>query len=626
MSVAVLAGALAQLVLLLVLGWIVGDVALRRAHVSRVAASGLPEGIGLPARALLAVVGFVALCVGLMVAHVITGGAVFGTPVAVPLFGIVLLGFGARRFRMPRGVPWLKVLAFAAVLVAVYETPVLLEGSGVRAGDSSWHMGWTEQLIAGEPTPPGPAPEIGRNDYPWGFHAVMATMVRLLPGTDTMMAQEALHLLLLIGIPLAAACLARRLRIGAGWAAAACVSLIGGFGWIAARRWSFDASPTDARFGADLVAASPNSVYGLMVPAFPREVGLVLLGAAGLLIVLAVRTEDRRFGLLAGITAGLVGLVSVPLFVHAIVWLTVGALVAGRGARRMMFTSMAIPAAVTFALWAGPVVANYVRYGGFVSTSTLGREWPLPVALSAWGLLAPLAVAGVVLALRAGTTGIRVMVGFAVATVVLLAAARFRGAFEWGLGGNATLLHQGRMWPVAHLLGAAFAGSALAALYFVLARRKAIVAVAAVSLVVGVGAMSPVLAAGGITHILDEHARAFVYGSEDFAPGSFVRNASKLLDPDDVVQAPSGDANVVGFWLFQFSGCRIEGHHDSRYVGNELRIRYEELARAYAQVQRQGGFQPDYAVLPAADLGPIDDARVAARGPFMGAAWVLVRL
>ena len=37
-------------------------------------------------------------------------------------------------------------------------------------------------------------------------------------------------------------------------------------------------------------------------------------------------------------------------------------------------------------------------------------------------------------------------------------------AFDWTLAGNATLLHQGRVWPPMHLLGAALAGAALVAL------------------------------------------------------------------------------------------------------------------------------------------------------------------
>ena len=37
--------------------------------------------------------------------------------------------------------------------------------------------------------------------------------------------------------------------------------------------------------------------------------------------------------------------------------------------------------------------------------------------------------------------------------------------------------------------------------------------------------------------------------------------------------------NVLGYWLFQFSGARVNGHFDHRYPGNELRIRYQDLAR-----------------------------------------------
>ena len=64
-----------------------------------------------------------------------------------------------------------------------------------------WHLGWTEQLLGGDPFPTGPAPEFGRNAYPWGLHATMATMVRLAPGTDPLVAFETLHLVLIAAHP-----------------------------------------------------------------------------------------------------------------------------------------------------------------------------------------------------------------------------------------------------------------------------------------------------------------------------------------------------------------------------------------------------------------------------------------
>ncbi len=376
-----------------------------------------------------------------------------------------------------------------------------------------------------------------------------------------------------------------------------------------------------------MVAASPNSVYELFPPAFPRELGLVVLSATGLLIVLAIRTEDRRLGVLAGISAGMVGLVSAPLFLTAAIWTVVGALLAGAGARLRMLVTLAGPTLLVFSLWAVPVAYNYIRYGGFVNiTSRLGVEWPVLVALASWGLLLPLAVAGIVLAVRSSTTGARVLLSFALVTVAMLVMSRARAAFDWQLGGNATALHQGRVWPVAHLLGAAFAGAALAAGFHRLKRHSAFIAPLGVAAVAVVGSLSLWLSSQGLARVLYNDDNGFIYNRPEFADGSFIMNAAEVLGPDDIVEAPHGDDNVLGFWLFQFSGVRVTGHEDPRYGGNELRIRYEELARSYAEAMASGGFDADFVALPegdAADAG-VDADAVVAEGPFKGQTWVLV--
>lgn len=611
------------------IGWVLADVVLQwtGGHIARRTRTGLPEGIGLPEQALLAVVASVGFCVVLMMVHAPFGGHVFSNAFVVPVTGAAVLGWGVVRKRWPRSVPWLMVALSAVVLLAIFETPVLQEGTGVRAGDSSLHMGWTEQLLRGESVPPGPAPEFARNAYPWGFHTVMATMVRLVPGTDTLAAQEALHLLLLFAIPLGCACLARRLYGGSGWAGALCASVVAGWGWISARGIDFVASPLNARHGADMVVASPNSVYELFPPAFPRELGLVVLSSTALLIVLAIRTEDRRLGILAGVSAGMVGLVSAPLFLTAVIWTVVGGLLAGAGARLRMFVTLAGPTLLVFALWAGPVAYNYFRYGGFVNiTSRLGVEWPLVIALASWGLLFPLAVAGIVMAVRSSTTSARVLLSFALVAVAMLTLSLARAALEWQLGGNATALHQGRVWPVAHLLGAAFAGAALAAGFDLLGRRSQFIAPVAVALVAVAGSLSLWLSSLGLARVLHNDDNGFIFNRPEFADGSFIVKAAEVLGPDDIVEAPPGRDNVLGFWLFQFSGVRVTGHEDPRYSGNELRIRYEELAHSYAQVMAAGGFEADYVALPEADAAGagISADAVVAEGPFNGRGWVLV--
>jgi len=186
-------GALAQVVVALAVGWVLVGALLQWAGAS--ARGEEPrrtlEGIGLPEHVLLGIAAFVALSAVAMVVHALGRGIVFANPVVVPVVGVAIVVWGVRRRSWPFSAPWILIAVGALILVAIFVTPVLLEGTGVRAGDSSLHMGWTEQLLRGESVPPGPAPEFGRNAYPWGFHAVMAMMVRLVPGTNTLVAQEA---------------------------------------------------------------------------------------------------------------------------------------------------------------------------------------------------------------------------------------------------------------------------------------------------------------------------------------------------------------------------------------------------------------------------------------------------
>ena len=610
MLAAVQAGAVAAL------GWVVADAALARAPAEVAARLGLPE------RALGALAGFVALAVGLMVLHIVSGGLLFGVPGPVPAVGAVLLVLRRASLR-PRNVPWRRLALAAAILGTLFVLPALIGGSGVRTGDSAWHMGWTEQLLAGEPVPVGPAPEFGRNGYPWGFHAVLATMVRLVPGSDPLIAHEALHVLIVVAIPLTAACLARRALVEAGWPAAAAAALIGGFGWVLARAPGFVASPTQARYGADMMVASPNSVYELFPPAFPRELGLVLLGAAGVLLAVAVGASAIWPGLLAGVVLGTAGLVSTPMLLAGLLWALAATALFGGGRARLLLSAL-LPAVAVFGLWLGPVASDYLRFGGFVDVSPkLGVEWPLPTALSSWGLLLPLAAAGGVLVARRGGRESAPLLAFAGAALALLLLAAARASFEWRLGGNETLLHQGRAWPVAHLLGAAFAGVALSAGFTSMARRSRRLAVVGLSSLLALGAASLPLASLGLASVARRGAHGFVYGREDYSTDSFVRRAARRLDPDDVlsVDAPTRAlSNALAFHVFEFSGVRLARYDDPRLEGNDLRIRFAELAEAWNARMRRGGFDVDFRIaLVRSQRGVLES------GAYRGERWALVR-
>jgi hypothetical protein len=630
-SASTLLGALAQVALIFLVGWMTGDLVVRltasrasttagASHLASSEPGWSPQGLGLPERALLAIAGFLAWCIVLMVGHIVSGGAVFGLAPVAPVVTALLVAALWRRTSWPRRVPWLQVAAAAFLLFTLFALPAIDGGSGVRTGDSPWHLGWSEQLLAGEPTPSGPAPNAENNAYPWGFHAVLATLVRLVPGTTPLVAHEALHLLILVAVPLGAACLARRLHPRAGWAGAAAASLVGGFGWLTAREPDFITSPSEARFGADLVVASPNSIYELLPPAAPREVGLIALAAAATFLVLSLRTEHRSPRLLTGVLIGMVGLISVPLFVTALAWVVAGSLTAARRRRLKNLGDIALPAFVVFALWAGPVTAAFIQLGGFVDiTPKLGVEWPLSTALWSWGLLLPLAALGLFGAARARHGQARTMLALAAGSALTLGLAIARGAFDWDIAGNTTLLHQGRVWPPAHLLAAAFAGLGLTTVYEWVARGAPGLARAGVAAVLGVGAVSPLFGSARLAEIIEAGEEGFHYARPEIEEGSFVRRAADSLTPDDVVLVEG--SNDLGFLLFQFSGVKLAVYDDSRLEHNDLRIRYRDLAESWDRRMQRGGFEPNYRVEPVASEAT---RGVITIGDYGGETWALL--
>lgn len=598
----------------LVLGWL--DRRIDNAH---------GQLFGAPERALTCALAFLAFSIGLMLLHIVTGGAVFGVPGLVPAIATIAAALALRRSppRVPRlQKKHLPLILLGLALVAIYAVPVLMAGSGLRTGDPPWHLGWTEQLLHGEPVPTGPAPEFGANAYPWGFHALLATMVRLVPGTDPQIAYETMHLGLIALIPLGAACLARLVNRRAGVAAAWLAGLVGGFGWVRAGSSTFIASPTEARYGADLVVASPNSAYELFPPALPREVALVALAAATLMLATAIRTRDRKLQLMAGACMGAVGLISVPMLMNAVAWSVAMCVGTIKSDRLRSIFAVAGSAVVVFGLWAGPVLADYIRYDGFVNiTPQLGVEWDLGIALASWGVLLPLAIGGVGILLAQPRLLSRPLLACLGGSATLLALAIARARLDWGVFGNETLLHQGRVWPPLHLLGAAVGGIALVAVYGWLRKRARALAVCLATLVALLGMASPVVAARGLSHLLETHQKGFDYAVPDVLPDSFMRRAADHLGPETIVEVQGSDE--LAFLLFQFSGTKLASYNDPRLIGNELRIRFSDLAAEWDRRAYGEGFEADYIVRVVTE-GPLVTAVPIEQGRFDDTVWEMV--
>jgi hypothetical protein len=628
-------GIAGQLLAVTLVGAASGDIILRFLRVGVVPEGDAPGVIrwrpiwfGAPERLLLGLVGFVAFSCALMVLHIATSGWVFSSSVGPVIAVLALLGWCAYLRRaaprpslsLPPARRWVAPALLVAAILALFIVPVFVAGSSVRTGDPPWHLGWTEQILGGDRLPTGPAPELARNAYPWGLHATMATMTRLVPGTDPLTALESLHVLIAFGIPLAAAGLARRVgdgeRVGlwAAWAA----SLVGGWAWLQTQDATFIPSPRDAHFGADLVAASPNSAYELLAPALPRELGLILLAAGATLLVHYMRTHDARAVFAGGAVVGLAGIVSLPMFIVGLVWMAALALVHAGGKRRMFLYS-AGASFLALSVWFAPVALQFVRHGGFVNiTPRLGVEWPLGTALMSWGVLLPLAALGAFLVHRARRTKGAAVLALTVASCVLLGLGIMRSEMGWDLAGNATLLHQGRFWPPLHLLAAVLAGQAAAALVGAGGRSRSLVAAALVLL----GLPSMFLAARGIVPLVENRTDGFEYSSPDIrSDDAFVRRAADVLGPQDVVLVVGSDR--LAFRLFEFSGVRLAAFDHPDLDGNDLRIRYRDLATEWDLLMNEGGFAPDYVAVSYDGVGTLAGDDPVATGSFAAQTWGL---
>jgi hypothetical protein len=313
-----------------------------------------------------------------------------------------------------------------------------------------------------------------------------------------------------------------------------------------------------------------------------------------------------------------VGLVNVPLFVVSLAWLAAVAAFLERRPRALAETI--VPALAVFSLWALPVISGFVRYGGFVDiTQRLGREWPVPTALASWGLLLPGALAGVVVAWRTRDRGARFLFVLAAATAALMSVAILRGTMDWTLAGNETLLHRGRLWPVTHLLAAAFAGLAARRALARVAGRSRPLALACAAFALAVAVPSLVLASVDHTRVISREQAGFFYGGPDLAGNAFPRAAAAVLGPDDVVRVEGSDE--LAFLLFQLSGCRLAAFDDPRLDGNDLRIRYRELADEWDRRMESQGIAANFIVSRADGAG----GRPLAEGEYRGERWVLSR-
>lgn len=477
-------------------------------------------------RICLALPGFMVLTLGLMLLHIVTGGAVLSNPwvtrAAVALTAAALVGrkmFLKKRAVAPPGSPRGHYVALAAVVaggVILWGFPATQLLPLDRGWDTDRDGGYASQLLNGESTPSATVTGEVPNDYPWMHAASTALLASFTLGGRALSAHVPLFFIQVLGAVLALFGLGLELtkRLHGAVAAALFGALAGGFGYLISGGPAIVLVPR-ANEGRDalnylgdmLFVRSYNMSFNNLAPAFPRDLGFSLLAAFLLMLVLGFSRHSRRALIGAGVVLGIVGLTtgeSMPFGLGAAALLTIAppaSLVADgengekRGfARWQVAATVLVPALGVAALWAVPLVYNYFQLGGFrASYNTPVILTPLAF-LGSWGITVPFALYGAYRFVPEAKRhpGARVILATLASALALLLLPVLVPLLP--VPGFTTLSRSHRYWPLLYLPLALYAAVGASRLQEALAGKRRRLALSLSILTVILAVPSPLLA------------------------------------------------------------------------------------------------------------------------------------
>lgn len=543
--------------LLLALGYLVADLVTDRLKLGRTTRLGLAFP-GLTLYALL-----------LMLAHIATGGRILSNPgltraiSAVAAVGLALAAFLRRRRRThdadPPEVVW-PAWVIVALGVVVFCTPVGRMIPLDHVWDTNLHTGWASQLMAGEPVPSATVTGDVPNYYPWLFHALLASIAHLTPGGRAFHALGPLQFLQVAGAILAFFALGRALsgRWITGAAASLFGALSGGVGYVLLRRPDVILDPrandgaAAMEYWGDLIATRPYNVgFQNLTPPFPRDVGYVLVVVALLLLVIGIKERSGGSLVAGGATIGMVGLTGGETFIVSFLAVVVLALTATEIGRARLGALVLIPALAIYMLWAGPMVVNYFRLGGFFGTAARPVVLTPLAVLGSWGLVTPFALHGLVRCFPRWRTdpGTKVMMAALTAAVMSLVAS---AALPLYLGrGFSTLGRDHRYWPLVFLTLAPVAALGLTELLGALVRVSRRLGIAFAALTVVLAIPSPLLAS--IALPAERGSPEVLADSLEGDPGTVLNLIAPRPGMRCVIAAPVDSSQRV----FSYTGYRM---------------------------------------------------------------------
>ncbi len=474
----------------------------------------------------LALPGVMILTLGIMLVHIVTGGAVLSNPwivrAAVALTLAALVGRKLLHHKRADVAPSPEREHYVA-LAAVVAAAVILWGFPAtqllpldRGWDTDRDGGYASQLLNGESTPSATVTGEVPNDYPWMHAATTALLASFTPGGRALAAHVPLFFIQVLGAVLALYALGLELtrRLYGGVAAALFGALSGGFGYLISRGPAIVLIPR-ANEGRDaltylgdmLFVRSYNMSFNNLAPAFPRDLGFSLLAAFLLLLVIGFSRHSRRALIGGGVVLGMVGLTtgeSMPFGLGAVALLTLAPPPSHVGDQKsgdkLRFTRWQVaayvlgPALGLGALWVGPVIYNYFQLGGFrASVNTPVILTPLAF-LGSWGLTVPFAVYGAYRFVpEVGRhPGARIILATLVSGLALLLLPVLVPLLP--VKGFTTLSRSHRYWPLLYLPIALYAAVGASRLEKAIAGKRPQLALSLSVLAVILAVPSPLLA------------------------------------------------------------------------------------------------------------------------------------
>ncbi|MDP9235149.1 MAG: hypothetical protein M3P01_11470, partial [Actinomycetota bacterium] len=484
-----------------------------------------------PIRVGLALPAAMAIVLALLLVHVATGGRVLSEPWVTRgvIAAIALAAVALRIIRGggPSGRSGTALLAMAVVALLVvalwgYPTTRLLPLD--HAWDSDFHAGLANELINGETLSHGTVTGAIPNDYPWMYHALLATTASFMPGGRAQDAFDAVFFLQVIGGAFALFALGWELtrKWYGGSAAALFGALSGGFGYLAHNGPAIVLDPRGQggaeavrRWGDMLFIRSYNMSFNNLAPTFPRDLGFALLPAFLLLLILGFRNRSLAALTAAGVVLGLTGLstgesmfaglgtvvliVAVPPVARARSKERTGPdgeppdrdRSAGPGPSRLRIAAaLLLPSLGLWSLWIGPLAYNYFKFGGFTGSANSPVVLPAGAFLGAWGMTAIFAVVGLIVWLPAvrRDAGARIVLTMMVVVAGLLLLAH---VFSKGFS---TLSREHRYWPLMYLPLALLAAVGATRILTTIGERSRGVAIAVAVAIALLCVPSPILA------------------------------------------------------------------------------------------------------------------------------------